>query len=70
MRAARNVPDMIAERFAVSPSIKELSADIARRGFILTPKVRLYARRDGTHTVRLVWRHRALDSSVVLTLRV
>jgi hypothetical protein len=69
MRAARVVPDLIAERFAAAPSIEALSSDIAKRGFLLTPKVRLFARKDGTHTVRLVWRHRALDSSVVLTVR-
>lgn len=69
MRAARQVPDLVAEKFAAAPSIEALSVDIASRGFQLTPKVRLFARKDGSHTVRLVWRHRALDSSVVLTIR-
>jgi hypothetical protein len=67
-RPSRNSVDA-AERWANSPSIQDLGADLGRRGFVLMPTVRVFKRMDGSHTVRLVWRHRELTTSIVLTVR-
>ena len=70
MRAARVNRSIVdaADQYARCPSILALGGDLARRGYALTPKARVFPRLDGHFTVRLVWRHRALNSSIVLTL--
>jgi hypothetical protein len=71
MRARRQSHDSFdaAECWAKSPSIQMLSNDFEKRGFVLNPMVRMFTRKNGSHTVRLVWRHRELTCSIVLTVR-
>lgn len=68
-RAGRASAIDAAEWFAALPSVRGLGADLSLRGYALTPRARMFPRADGGRTVRLVWRHRELNASIVLTVR-
>ena len=66
--ALKMFPGLVEQLVFAAPN-KALCADLASRGFVLTPKICILGRRDGSRRARLVYRHRELDSSVVLTVR-
>ncbi len=58
------------ELFAADPEFARWDQQLRRSGFVAQPKVRLYRCLDGTYSVRVVWRRREDDGSVVLETRI
>lgn len=52
--------------FAADPEFAERNAELARLGFVAQPTVRPYRRSDGGFTIRVVWRRRTTEDSVVM----
>jgi hypothetical protein len=56
-----------AEIVAADPGLAKFDAMLTADGFNRSEKTPVYRRRDGTYTLRVVWRRRADGSSEVWT---